>query len=105
MVTPPVHPGLEAELRRLGHAGVPAAEARRRIAPLAAQLGVARPGYTAVLLLVQESQPPVLVAEPGGPSALASLLAGRMPTPYELEATKDRALVHMRRRRARTRAE
>jgi hypothetical protein len=95
-----MHPRLVEELARLASLGVSAAEARRRIARLAAQLEVSRPGYTAVLLIVQESQPPPMPAEPS-PSVVDSLVLGRVPTPRELEATAARARVHMRRRRVR----
>jgi hypothetical protein len=99
MVNPPVHPRLVDELARLAARGLAAAEARRRIAPLAAQLGVPRPGYTAVLLIVQVSQPPPLPAP--GPSVLDSLVLGRMPTERELDETVARARVHIERARAR----
>ena len=82
------------ELARLAARGVSAAEARRRIASLAAELGVSRPGYTVVLLVVQESQPPPLPAP--GPSVLDSLAVGRVPTVRELEETVARPRVHMR---------
>ena len=87
------------ELERLAARGFSAAKARRQIASLAAELGAARPGYTAVLLIVQESQPPPLPAP--GPSVLDSLVVGRVPTVRELEETGARARVHMRRARAR----
>jgi len=98
IVTAPVHPRLVEELARLAARGFSAAEARRRIASLAAQLGVPRPGYTAVLLLVQDSRPPPIPAQ--GPSVLDSLVAGRVPTMREAEETAARARVHMRRARA-----
>jgi hypothetical protein len=94
----PVHPRLVEELARLAARGVPAAEARRRITPLAAQLAVSRPGYTAVLLIVQESRPPV--AAPAGASVLDSLVLGRIPTPREADATATRARVHKQRAHA-----
>jgi hypothetical protein len=87
------------ELERLAARGFSAAEARRQIASLATELGAARPGYTAVLLIVQESQPPPLPAP--GPSVLDSLVLGRVPTVRELEETAARARVHMRRAQAR----
>jgi hypothetical protein len=96
----PVHPRLVKELARLAVRGVSAAEARRRITLLAAELGVSRPGYTAVLLIVHESRPPV-APPPGGPSVLDSLVAGRVPTPREAEETMARARVHKQRARAR----
>jgi hypothetical protein len=98
-VNAPVHPRLVEELERLAARGISAAEARRQVGRLAAELGVARPGYTAVLLVVQESQPP---PEPApGPSVLDSLVLGRVPTVRELEETAARARVHMQRARAR----
>ena len=99
-MTPPVHPALVAELRRLGRVGVSAAEARRRIAPLAARLRAERPGYTRVLELIQESPPPQMPAE-GAPGVLDSLVVGRFPTPRELDETLARARVHMNRVEAR----
>jgi len=74
---------------------VSAAEARRRLAPLAAKLGVPRPGYTAVLEVIQESPPPVMPA--AGPGVLDSLALGRFPTPREAEESLARARVHMNR--------
>jgi hypothetical protein len=97
-VVAPVHPRLVNELARLGRLGVSAAEARRRIAPLAKRLGVSRPGYTAVLLIIQESQPPLMPAQ-DSPSVVDSLVLGRVPTPREAEATVARARVHMHRLR------
>ncbi|TMK92330.1 MAG: hypothetical protein E6G42_07585 [Actinobacteria bacterium] len=98
----PVHPRLVDELARLAERGVSAAEARRRIAPLAACLGVSRPGYTAVLEIVQGSQPTAMPA-PGSPSVVDSLVLGRVPTPREAESTAARARVHMHGLRARRR--
>jgi hypothetical protein len=99
-VTPPVQAALVVELRRLGRLGVSAAEARRRIAPLAAKLGTASPGYTTVLELIQESRPPQMPAD-GAPGILDSLVVGRFPTPRELDETLARARVHMNRVEAR----
>src|SRR5207302_8350017 len=102
IVGAPVHPRLVDEPARLAERGVSAAEARRRIAPLAARLGVSRPGYTAVLEIVQTSQPPSMPA-PGSPSVVDSLVLGRAPTPREAESTAPRARVHMHGLRARRR--
>jgi hypothetical protein len=99
-MTPPVHPALVDELRRLGRLGVPAAEARRRIAPLAAKLHTPRPGYTTVLELIQESSPPQMPAD-GAPGVLDSLIIGRFPTPRELDESLARAQVHLNRAEAR----
>jgi hypothetical protein len=99
-VVAPVHPRLVDELGRLARLGVSAAEARRQIAPLAERLGVSRPGYTAVLLIVQESQPPTMPAQ-DVPSVVDSLVLGRVPTLLEAESTAARARVHMHRLRAR----
>jgi hypothetical protein len=96
-MTLPLHPRIEEELRRLGRAGVPAAEARRAVAPLAETLGVSRPGYTCVLEIIQESRPS-LAPPVAGPSVLDSLVLGRFPTPRELEETLARARVHKLRR-------
>ena len=99
-MTPPVHPALVVELRRLGRLGVSAAEARRRIAPLAGRLRTPRPGYTTVLELIQESPPPQMPAD-GAPGVLDSLIVGHFPTPRELDETLARARVHLNRAEAR----
>jgi hypothetical protein len=95
-VTKPVHPRIRIRLEQLGRDGVGAAEARRLVAAVTAELGNSRPSYSTVLRIVnaalaQRAREARRKHEPG---ALDSLVLGRMPTPRELEGTFGRALEH-----------
>jgi len=90
-VTEPLHPELETQIRLLARQGIRAAEVRRQLIGAAERLQVARPGYTAVRELVHAEQHGERYEawEPTA-SPLDSILAGRMPTPYELEQVEER---------------
>jgi hypothetical protein len=90
-MTPQLHADLEREIARLARAGTGAAEIRRLLIPLAARLGVPRPGYTAIRVLVVACREDVRyeVWEPTA-SPLDSLVKGRMPTLDEVEQLLER---------------
>ena len=75
-------------LVRLARRGVSAAEARRLVGPLAAQLGLPRPSYSTVRAIVASEKP--TWGPPTRISPIDSLAQGRMPTALEMEAALER---------------
>jgi hypothetical protein len=90
-----LHPAVEAEIRRLGRLGLPAAEVRRRIRSVAETTGAPLPGYTVVLELVRDEAPFLHATDE--PGIAGALLGGRAPTLYEAANTVARARVHKER--------
>jgi hypothetical protein len=91
-----VHPRVRKRVEELARNGVGAAEARRLVASVTAELGLPRPSYSAVLRIVtaalaRQEREARAKQEPG---VLDSLALGRMPTPRELEGTFARVLEH-----------
>jgi hypothetical protein len=86
-------PLITAAVRRLAGNGVPAAEARRAVGPLAESLGRPRPSYSAVLRLVR-SERARRERLRDLPSLGVPLLQGRWPTWHELDEAHARALEH-----------
>jgi hypothetical protein len=93
----PLHPVLQKLISKLGGEQLSAAEVRRRLGPVAAELRVAQPSYTTVQRLVREWRPEWSPRAPIG--VLAPVLQGRVPSVRELEESRTRALVHLERLR------
>jgi hypothetical protein len=84
----PLDPRLVRALTGLADRGVGAAEARRRVGPLAARLSLPRPRYSTVRGIVASHEPVPIPARRISP--LDSLALGRVPTPLEMEAARER---------------
>jgi hypothetical protein len=92
-----LHPLLGQLIRKLASEAVSAAETRRTLGPVAAELRIAQPSYTTVLRLVREWRPDWSPPAPIG--VVAPALEGRVASIRELEESRARALVHLERLR------
>ncbi len=77
----PLHPGFAATLRRIAGSDVSAAEAVRRLAPLAERLGCPRPSYDTIRTFLAAERSRRLRRVQKRERALAPVLAGRVPKP------------------------
>lgn len=85
----PLDPRVVAAIDVLAAAGYSYAEIRRAIAPAASRAGVPRPAYTTVRRLAREHRDVRRARRTAASPVLEKLLAGRLPSLYELERLRE----------------